>query len=392
MARKRWTSSDALSNIEHVQDFLNSSHVGAPRVWSLSGVTPSLPTARVCELGRCLSGPGSLAPPNRRYNGTTCPASASDCAPLAHDEWLANADFWTKNASKVGELIFSTQATVLKKSTDMSDMLPPSQLLRVQAGFPCRLLAPKTWAGYWLCRHRGKNTTIAKPPSPVSELQVRTHATYCDVNDFGAVPDDGLSDTDAIQAALVACGGPDGGKISLNGLGVYESAPMNLTSNQILYVGTGTILQAPVVNESGHCHDNRAPCPYPVMDHFPSYQMSRSGFGCRLGPFIGAFHQHNITITGGGTIEGNGQWFWEPAQMKSLKIERPRLVELQFVHRLRIGPIVLRNSPYWTLHPIYCDDVHIHDIEITADDGKGGWGFNTDGTISRHKYFDRNLD
>eukprot|EP01048_Picozoa_sp_COSAG05_P028478 COSAG05_NODE_8855_length_666_cov_1.663139_1_plen_100_part_00 len=65
--------------------------------------------------------------------------------------------------------------------------------------------------------------------------------------------------------------------------------------------------------------------------------------------------------------------------MKSLKIERPRLVELQFVQRLRIGPISLRNSPYWTLHPIYCQDVHIHDIHITADDGHGGWGYNTDG-------------
>ena len=95
MVRNVWTSADALSNVGQVQDFLNSSHVGAPRVWSLSGITPSLPTGRVCELGRCLSGPGSLAPPSRRYNGTTCPASASDCAPLAHNEWLANADFWT---------------------------------------------------------------------------------------------------------------------------------------------------------------------------------------------------------------------------------------------------------------------------------------------------------
>lgn len=65
--------------------------------------------------------------------------------------------------------------------------------------------------------------------------------------------------------------------------------------------------------------------------------------------------------------------------MKSLRIERPRLVELQFVTGLQIGPITLHNSPYWTLHPIYCRNVHIHDISITADDGKGGRGYNTDG-------------
>ena len=213
----------------------------------------------------------------------------------------------------------------------------------------------------------------------VARAKTDDDVAYCDVDDFGAVADDGLSDTDAIRVALKACGGPGGGEIVLKGPGVYESAPMNLTSNQVLHVGTGAILRAPMVNKTGHCYDNHAPCPYAVMDRFPSYQMSRSGFGCRLGPFIGAFRQHNITITGGGTIDGNGQWFWEPAQMAGLKIERPRLVELQFVQRLRIGPIVLRNSPYWTLHPIYCNDVVIRDILITADDGKGGWGYNTDG-------------
>ena len=155
MVRNAWSSADALQNVGHVQNFLNSSVVGAPRVWTLSDTTPAEPTGRVCEMGRCLSGPGSLAPPTRRFNGTTCPASAHNCAPLAHDEWLANKGFWTKNASKVGELIFATTNTVLKKSTAQSDMLPPSELLRVHEGFPCRLLAPTPWANYWLCNHGG---------------------------------------------------------------------------------------------------------------------------------------------------------------------------------------------------------------------------------------------
>ena len=104
----------------------------------------------------------------------------------------------------------------------------------------------------------------------------------------------------------------------------------------------------------------------------------------------GAYQQTNISITGGGTIDGRGAWFWQAAQMSSLKIERPRLVEMQFVTGLRIGPIALRNSPMFTLHPIYCRDVHIHDISITADDPScepamekahlcAKWGYNTDG-------------
>ena len=57
-------------------------------------------------------------------------------------------------ASKVGELIYATQQTVLKKSTALSGTLPPSELLRVQPGYPCRLLAPRPWANYFLCSHR----------------------------------------------------------------------------------------------------------------------------------------------------------------------------------------------------------------------------------------------
>ena len=159
MARKGWSSSDALINIGIVQDFLNSSAVGAPRAWTLTG-DPSLPTGSVCELGRCLHGPASMAPPSRRYNGTTCPATAHECTPLAADEWLANTDFWSKNGTTAGQDIYALQATVLKKSTLMSGLLPPSELLRVAAGFPCRLQDSKPWAGYWLCKHA--NTTRLK--------------------------------------------------------------------------------------------------------------------------------------------------------------------------------------------------------------------------------------
>ena len=157
MARNAWDSSDALRHVGRVQDFLNSSAIGAPRVWTLSDSGPSVPTGSVCEMGRCFSAPGSLAPPSRRFNGSTCPATAPDCAPLSHDEWLAKADFWTTNATNVGDDIFATQATVLKKSTAQSGMLPPSKLLCVPAGLPCRLLNATKWDGYWLCRlHVGK--------------------------------------------------------------------------------------------------------------------------------------------------------------------------------------------------------------------------------------------
>jgi hypothetical protein len=65
----------------------------------------------------------------------------------------------------------------------------------------------------------------------------------CVVQDFDAVADDGVADSAAIHlAALRACGGPTGGEIVLRGPGAYESAPMNLTSNQALRVAAGAVL------------------------------------------------------------------------------------------------------------------------------------------------------
>ena len=122
----------------------------------------------------------------------------------------------------------------------------------------------------------------------------------CPVENYGAVADDGLDDSAAIFAALRDCGG--GGEIVLRGPGVYDAQPLNLTSNQVLHVAEGAVLQAPTP-ASGQCMGASSTCPYPLVQSFPSYTGSRDyGEPCRLGPFIGAYKAHNISITGGGTI------------------------------------------------------------------------------------------
>ena len=54
-----------------------------------------------------------------------------------------------------------------------------------------------------------------------------------------------------------------------------------------------------------------------------------------------------------GSIDGAVSFFWH--QMRSMTIERPRLVEPMFVRDLRVGPIHLRQAAFWNLHPIYCE-------------------------------------
>lgn len=255
----------------------------------------------------------------------------------------------------------------------------PIRVGRLQWHGQCRVLSARQ------CRVTGCGCVFgiffsreaAAMPSPAAALLLAAAAQAavsgqrrrCVVEDHGAIADDGLDDSSALFGALAACGGDLGGEIVLAGPGVYNAKPMNLTSNQVLRVAAGAVLQAPAL-VAGECMDAQSPCPYPLARSFPSYTGSRDfGAPYRLGPFIGAYKAENVSITGGGTIDGAGQYFWR--QMRQMRIERPRLVEPMFVRGLQVGPIRLQQSPFWNLHPIYCENVHIHDISIVAEPADG---------------------
>lgn len=191
----------------------------------------------------------------------------------------------------------------------------------------------------------------------------------CDITHYGAVGN-GSAGTDEINrvafvAAIADCG-TLGGVVRVPP-GRFLTAPFNLTSNIVLEILVGgTILGT--LNTSL----------IPLMKPFPSMggNITRDGYLCRFAPLIGAYNASNITITGLGTIDGQGSWWWD--HRKTLNIQSPRLVELQFVDGLHINGVSMQNSPFWTLHPYASKNIHIHDIRITAD-GKGMVGKNTDG-------------
>jgi len=74
-------------------------------------------------------------------------------------------------------------------------------------------------------------------------------------------------------------------------------------------------------------------------------------------------------------IDGNGKYWWDLHKSKHLKIGRPRLVELFNCSGVEVGGVTLKNSGFWTLHPVYSRNVWIHDLNITAP----GDSPNTDG-------------
>lgn len=201
--------------------------------------------------------------------------------------------------------------------------------------------------------------------------------TICDVTKYGARGDGVSKDTKAITKAILACHG--GGRVYLPSPGKYLSGPINLTDNIELYIAHNASFLA--------SQDTRD---YPIIAPLPSYGWSRD-VNCfdpsmihgglvvnvsRYSPVIGAFNAKNITVTGGGEINGQGQSWYDICTSHNISAGRPRLLELNHVNGVSISDLILRDSPFWTVHPIYSENIHVKNLQIFAPMNKLG---NTDG-------------
>ncbi len=173
----------------------------------------------------------------------------------------------------------------------------------------------------------------------------------CDPAKFGAKADGVTKDTKAIQAAIDDCASKGGGTVSLN-KGTYLSAPIVLKDNITLDVATGSVL----LGSPDHAD-------YPAMSVFrnPGTQS-----------LVTATNAHNLTITGGGVIDGNGTSWWEQASSQQdhgvmgKVVFRPRLVVFDHCQHILIEKVTVQNSPSWQIVPYYSDDITIRNIKVLA--------------------------
>uniref|UniRef100_A0A914CSI2 Pectate lyase superfamily protein domain-containing protein n=1 Tax=Acrobeloides nanus TaxID=290746 RepID=A0A914CSI2_9BILA len=122
------------------------------------------------------------------------------------------------------------------------------------------------------------------------------------VRDFNATGDGKTDDTSAIRAALAAADNSNGGRVIFDCGLTFLTGAINVTSNVILDL-CGTILAS---NVSDIFH-------YPLVPPLPWYgggaDFSESGSPERQS-VIRSYNATNITLTGGGVVDGQGYPWW----------------------------------------------------------------------------------
>lgn len=75
----------------------------------------------------------------------------------------------------------------------------------------------------------------------------------------------------------------------------------------------------------------------------------------------------NVTVTGTGTIDGNGAVWWYPTDAGDpAASQRPDMVQIAYVDGLTISGVTLRASPAWTVHLLLSNNVHVTNIHVDA--------------------------
>lgn len=175
--------------------------------------------------------------------------------------------------------------------------------------------------------------------------------TY-NVVDYGAVGNKMVDDAKAIQKAIDECSAQGGGTVLLPANHTFMSGPLCLKSNVNMHLEATAVL---IANPDESIYN-------------------LSAFGENRGEgmmWIYANGADNISITGKGTIHGNGIAFMGKELDDSYELKpvttfdpRPHVLTLIDVDNLTIRDITIRDGAYWTVHLIGCNGAVIDGINL----------------------------
>ncbi len=182
--------------------------------------------------------------------------------------------------------------------------------------------------------------------------------------------------------------------------GIYLTGPIELKSNITLFLDAGAILKF---------SDN-------FDDYLPMVESRWEGIDVvNFKPLIYAYEATNISITGRGTIDGQGRKWWDfhhslyakPKDYKSKwqtifaennknvimpdipeMIERgfcrPPLFQPMYCTNILVEGITFTNSPFWTVNPEFSENINLLNLTINNPDSPNTDGINPESCKNVH--------
>ena len=205
------------------------------------------------------------------------------------------------------------------------------------------------------------------------------------ITKFGAKADSTSDSTSPIAAAIEACSKAGGGRVVVPA-GEFLTGAVHLRSNVNLYLSKDATLKF-----------SSDPKEYPIV------RTRFEGMECmNYSPFIYAYDQTNVAVTGEGTLDGQANeqhwWLWQGSSrfgwregMPNQKAARAKLYEMMqkavpveervfgdgsylrpnFIqpHRCKnvlIEGVKIINSPMWEIHPLLSENVTVRKVRISS--------------------------
>lgn len=208
--------------------------------------------------------------------------------------------------------------------------------------------------------------------------KAQTRPLIFNIIDFGARSDSSTVNTLAINSAIEACHKKGGGTV-LVPPGYFVSGTVRLLSNIDLYLSAGAVLAGSK----------------DTADYLANKKVLMNGEGYNRYGLVYANDAQNISISGRGTIDGNGDYFmYNPVRYKykgrdfeaaytrqgsvymteGIVIDdgpitypfRPgMLLTLINCSNVALSDVTMRNSPEWTVRLGFCEGVTVKGITIT---------------------------
>lgn len=175
------------------------------------------------------------------------------------------------------------------------------------------------------------------------------------VTDYGVVLDSTVLQTVEIQRVIDLCAEKGGG---------------------VVVIPEGTFLTGALFFKPGtHLHVEGRIKGIDDIRHYPLIQMHMEGKSLLyFSALVTAQGVDGFTITGKGTIDGNGRRFWDEFWLRrqynractNLEALRPQLVYISDSRNVTVQDVRLVDSPFWTNHLYRCNRVRFLDCHIEA--------------------------